>query len=190
MTVNINVYDIMEDNNSEWAHLLRIPDLNSAADRPIHYLYILCISIFPNCELYQGKANEDKSLVELKCIRSIFEQYGIQPPAHWSPLINLHVGDQRPQAQASFNQIIHNLRYFLTPDAELRNELSQDIENRYQKCIDLESELESVAKEDKFYNEKFKQIEGFLQTQTGSEKDKVQAIINQLFYPTDDTFQK
>lgn len=184
------VFNILKAENRDWARSLRIPVLYESLNSPVDYLYNLCINIFPEYEPSTPIPNGDESesavkKAKLKRVRTIFKNYGITEPEHWSPIVKLTLNhikeDQEPII--SFNKAIESLQLYLNPDPEFRSKLVYDIEEKYKECESLAQELEAVAQEDKFYKDKLSEIEKLIKDKQGEDVNKVRSIIDKLLHP-------
>ena len=192
---------LLEPENRDWAKFLRIPALFSKGARSdvVEYLFTLCTSIFidfkPYVEDEPADDNDDSRVTarrvnKLKHVRAIFDYYGIQSPAHWSPILSIRPdshGDQM-SSLVMFNEAIKHLKYYLTPNQEFRKDLAKDIEARYARCEGLANELEGVANEDRFYRDKFKRLQEFVNSLAENkklvkERETVNNLIERLFDP-------
>ena len=110
----------------------------------------------------------------LKAVRSIFQDNGIRPPDHWSPIRDL-VSARSDDGVEYFNMAIKNLRLYLNADKKLRMSLEQNVkeaESAYQEMI---AEIQAVKAENRSYEEKIQKIKAFIQTQPDG-LDKTQAL--------------
>lgn len=184
------VFNILKPENRDWVRSLRIPALYESLNSPVDYLYNLTTNIFteydtsaPNPE-NSGNENAIKK-AKLKHVRTIFKNYGIDEPDHWSPIVKLTLDSNKDDQESiiAFNKAIENLQLYLNPDPEFRSKLVYDIDEKYKECESLAKELDSVAQEDKFYRDKLLEIEKLIQNKKGSEVNKVRDIIDRLLHP-------
>lgn len=184
------VFNILKPENREWVRSLRIPALYESLNSPVDYLFNLSINIFPEFDTNTSiPANEssDNAIkkAKLKHVRTIFKNYGINEPDHWSPIVKLTLEHDKDDQDSirTFNVVIENLKLYLIPDPEFRSKLASDIDERYKECQALAQELELVAQEDKFYKDKLLEIEKLIQDKQGKEVSKVRTIIDKLLHP-------
>jgi hypothetical protein len=161
-----------------------------AEQDPSKYLVWLVRCFFPESRLppeINPNADPEKQRgVRLAYIRSIFEENGIAPPAHWSPIVDL--GDPRPEKEAqqaaglaSFNQVLRNLKHYLTPDKAFRKTLSADLKVRRTECETLLAELEGLANDHAQLQDQIATIQRLIDTDSGESQIAADKIMKRLY---------
>ncbi|EAY15201.1 hypothetical protein TVAG_201950 [Trichomonas vaginalis G3] len=176
-----NPYEMLNLKNKAWVDTLYIPELKDehSCAHPSDFLVILCQNIFKEYEPYHPvKSSPDKKRKSsLTYVRSLYEFYKITQPDHWSPIRDIEevdINDVSNTGVFSFNQAIDGIRNYLTPSAEFLKALSADIESRKQNATAISMEIQSVAEECAYYDEKISKLKEYVNNMDPSdEKDRL-----------------
>ena len=167
-----SIWELIEQENKEWLKETMSSQEIDPLTTPIDFLVILACFCFPE----NRESIPESDQFKLPYIKSILVQHKIECQ-NLETLINL----ENSNMKYFFNNILANIRKYLTPDTELTRILRKDLDNHKEEYRNALNKIDSLVEEVQFYQDKIDQIFYTLQNDNSLFSFEVRSLINDYY---------
>ena len=186
----------------DWIRSLKIPELNLKASKENFSIFLLtlCNFLFPEYgkytphyipgEIKSSQKEIYENFYRLKFVFSLLHHYNIIQESSQKIKKSLNVlakfGYENTNidqllAFSIFDKLLQDIYVYLNVDQNFLHALTANLEERYQMCSNLSREIEDVAVENQFYQQKLKKIHELLNnSKDGLDHNVISKIIEDV----------